>query len=66
MAGVTTGITIIYMFLLQCFTKPLLYLSFVSIFVLLVGGGFYVYFQYKNYEDSDNTQEVMKGMGILL
>jgi hypothetical protein len=44
MAGVTSCLCVIYLVLLRCFAKPILYLSFVAIFVLLVGGGFYVYF----------------------
>lgn len=66
MAGVTTVLCLIYLFLLRCVAKPLLYVSFVLIFVLLVGGGFYVYFLNTNYVDTDNTKKVMKGMGILL
>ena len=66
MAGISTVICLIYMFLLRCFAKPILYLSFVLIFFLLVGAGFYTFFSYNYYEESDHTRNVMKGMGILL
>lgn len=55
-----------YLVLLRWFAKPMIYLSFVVIWGLLLGGGFYVYFLYTRYEDGDHTREVMKGMGILL
>lgn len=57
---------LIYLILLRCFAKPMLYISFVLIFILLLGGGFYVYYLSEKYEDGDNTRSVMKGMGILL
>lgn len=57
---------IIYLILLRCFAKPMIYISFTLILVLLVGGGAYVFSQSKNYEDGDNTKSVMKWMGILL
>jgi hypothetical protein len=66
MLGITTVICLIYLFLLRCIAKPLLYVSFVLIFTLLVGGGFYVYYLNLDYADTDNTKDVMKGMGILL
>ena len=44
MAGITFVMCLIYLFLLRCVAKPLLYVSFVAILVLFVGGGFYVYF----------------------
>lgn len=57
---------LIYLFLLRCFAKPLLYISFVLIFALLLGGGFYVYYLGDRYEAKDHTRSVMRGMGILL
>ena len=66
MAGISTVLCLIYMFLLRCFAKPILYLSFLVIMALLVGGGFYVFFLNTRYSDGDHTKSVMKGMGILL
>lgn len=66
MAGISTVLSLIYLILLRCFAKPLLYISFVLIFGLLLGGGFYVYFLANKYENSDHTRDVMHGMGILL
>jgi energy-coupling factor transporter transmembrane protein EcfT len=45
----------VYLVLLRWFAKPLLYISFVLIFGLLVGGGFYVYFLANNYDTADHT-----------
>jgi hypothetical protein len=59
MIGVTLVMGIIYIILMRCIAKPLLYISFVLIFCLLVGGGFYVFFLYKLYELNDHTREVM-------
>lgn len=55
-----------YLFLLKWFAKPIIFFSFVSIFILLVGGGFYVYFEANNYKEGDTTRSVMKGMGVLI
>lgn len=66
MGGITMVLCLIYLILLRCFAKPMLYISFVLIFILLLGGGFYVYYLSEKYEDGDNTRSVMKGMGILL
>lgn len=66
MAGISTVISIIYILLLRVIAKPLLYISFILIFALLVGGGFYVFFLSYRYDSSDHTNKVMKGMGILI
>ena len=66
MLGISFFMCLIYLFLLRCFAKPLLYISFVAIFGLLLGGGFYVYYLADRYEEGDNTKSVMHGMGILL
>jgi len=66
MLGISATIAFIYLVLLRCFVKPLLYLSFVIILVILVGGGFYVFFMNQRYEEGDRTKSIMKGMGILL
>lgn len=55
-----------YLFLLRWAAKPLIYISFVVIFILLVGGGFYCFFSYTRYELGDHTRDVMMGMGVLL
>ena len=44
MAGITLVLSMIYLFLLRCIAKPLLYISFILILVLFVAGGFYVFF----------------------
>ena len=66
MGGISSVLCLIYLLLLRCFAKPVLYISFVLIFILLIGGGFFVYFLAPKYVDGDHTQKVMKGMGILL
>lgn len=66
MIGISLVLCLIYLFLLRCFAKPLLYISFVLIFGLLLGGGFYVYYLGDRYEPNDHTRSVMRGMGILL
>jgi len=66
MIGISLVLCLIYLILLRCFAKPMLYISFVMIFALLLGGGFYVYYLADRYEDGDHTRSVMRGMGILL
>lgn len=63
---ISTTLAFGYLFLLKWFAKPIIFTSFVSILVLLVGGGFYVYFLANRYELGDYTQQVMRGMGILI
>jgi hypothetical protein len=36
--------------------KPILYISFILIFVLLLGGGFYVYYLSNHYDVNDHTR----------
>ena len=55
MGVITVVISFIYLFLLRIITKPILYISFVLIFLLLVGGGFYVFYLSTKYDGSDNT-----------
>ena len=43
MAGISFAICLIYLLLLRCFAKPILYISFILILALLGGGGAYVY-----------------------
>lgn len=66
MIFISVTLCLLYLFLLRCVAKPLLYVSFVMIFLLLLGGGFYVYFMAYKYVDGDTTQKTMRGMGILL
>lgn len=66
MAGISAVLCIIYLILLKWMAKPMIYLSIVAIFGLLVGGGFYVLYTGLNYEGNDHTRNVMIGMGILL
>lgn len=66
LGGITAVLSFIYLVLLRWFAKPLIYISMVAIVVLLVGGGFYVYFISTRYEEGDNTRKAMQGMGILL
>jgi hypothetical protein len=65
-AGIATVLGVTYMVLLKYFAKPIIYLSFVVILVGLVAGGAYVFAQNKRYQATDNSKNIMKGMGILL
>ena len=65
MAGISLVLCLIFLVLLRYITAPLLYVSFVIIFFLLLGGGFYVYYEGNTYDGSDNTRKIMHGMGIL-
>jgi uncharacterized membrane protein YjdF len=49
-AGVALVLCLIFLVLLRWVTAPLLYVSFVLIFCLLLGGGFYVYYEANNYD----------------
>lgn len=66
MAGISLVLCICYLLLMRCFLKPILYISFILIFALLLGGGFYVYYLADHYDVNDHTRQVMQGMGILL
>lgn len=65
-AGIASVLGFVYLVLMRWMAKPLIYISFVVIFVLLIGGGFYAFFSYTYYEIGDQTRNVMQGMGILL
>lgn len=52
---ISTALAFGYLFLLKWFAKPIIFFSFVSILLLLIGGGFYVYFLADRYEIGDNT-----------
>jgi hypothetical protein len=64
--GIATVLGCLYMFLLKYFAKPLLYVSFVIILVGLIAGGAYVFAQNNRYQGSDNSRNIMKGLGIML
>ena len=66
LGGISAVLSFIYLVLMRWFAKPIIYLSMVSIVVLLVGGGFYVFFIATKYDVGDNTRKAMQGMGILL
>jgi hypothetical protein len=66
MLGITTTIVLIYILLLKWIAKPMIYISIVITFALLVGGGFYAFYTSSKYNGSDRTKEIMKGMGILI
>ncbi len=67
MAAISLVITMLYMFLLRCTAKPVLYVSFILILVLLVGGGLYVWIlATEKYLPEDNTYTAMRGCAILL
>jgi hypothetical protein len=66
MLGISTVLAMIYCFLLRIVAKPIIYLSFIIILVMFIGGGFYCFFNTNKYLESDNTKTVMQAMGILL
>lgn len=43
MLGISTVIALIYLFLLRCVAKPLIYISFVLILLILIASGAYVF-----------------------
>jgi len=46
LGGISATLGFIYLALLRWFAKPLIYVSFIVIMLLLVGGGFYAFFSY--------------------
>jgi hypothetical protein len=67
MAAITLAITMLYMFLLRCTAKPVLYVSFILILVLLIGGGVYVWLLATDfYLPEDNSYTAMRGCAVLL
>ena len=67
MAAITLAVTMLYMFMLRCTAKPVLYVSFILILVLLIVGGIYVWFLATDkYLPEDNTYTAMRGCAILL
>jgi hypothetical protein len=49
-AFISSVLAFVYLVLLRWAAKPLIYISFVLIFILLVGAGFYAFFSYLRYE----------------
>jgi hypothetical protein len=43
MLGISSVIAMLYLFLLRCFAKPIIYISFVLILVILIASGAYVF-----------------------
>jgi hypothetical protein len=66
LGGIAAVLSFTYLVLMRWFAKPIIYISMVSIILLLVGGGFYVFFIATKYDVGDNTRQAMRGMGILL
>jgi hypothetical protein len=67
MGIVTLIVTLVYIWILKCFTKPLLYTSLFLIFVLGVGSGYYAYSQTMVIEDKEsNDYKVALGGSILI
>jgi hypothetical protein len=66
LGGISAVLSFTYLVLMRWFAKPIIYISMVSIVVLLVAGGFYVFFIATKYDVGDNTRLAMRGMGILL
>jgi hypothetical protein len=65
-AGTALVLSILYLVLLRWIAKPMIYISLILTFLLMVGGGFYVLFAAYNYEMGDNTRNTMVGMAILI
>jgi hypothetical protein len=66
LGGISAVLSFTYLVLMRWFAKPIIYISMVSIVVLLVAGGFYVFFIATKYDVGDKTHMAMRGMGILL
>ena len=66
LGGISAVLSFTYLVLMRWFAKPIIYISMVSIVVLLVGGGFYVFFIATKYDVGDNNRQAMRGMGLLL
>jgi heme/copper-type cytochrome/quinol oxidase subunit 2 len=66
MLGISAVLACLYLFLLRCFAKPLLYISFILILIIFVVAGIYVFYSSTKYAAGDRTQKIMKGMAIIL
>ena len=49
MGAISTVMCFIYLVLLRWMAKPMIYLSLVLVFLLLLGGGFYVFYMGLSY-----------------
>ena len=56
LGGISAVLSFTYLVLMRWFAKPIIYISMVSIIVLLVGGGFYVFFIATKYDVADHTR----------
>lgn len=65
-AGISLVFSLAYLFLLRWIAKPMIYISMVIIFLLLVGGGFYVFYVGLTYEAGDHTRNLMIAMAIVI
>ena len=54
MAAVTLLVTLVYIFLLRCITKPILYGSLLMIFLFLVGCTLYMFKVADEFEDKNS------------
>ena len=67
MGVVTFIITLFYIWMLKCMTKPLLYSSLFIIFALGVGSGYYAYSQTMVIEDKEsNEYKIALGGSIII
>ena len=55
----------LYLVLLRCCTKPLVWITIILIFVLFLAGGAYVYERKNMYPNNVSTQRLMIGCGIV-
>ena len=55
MLGISAVLAFIYLALLRCIAKPILYISFILILILLVVGGLYVWYCSTKYAPGDRT-----------
>lgn len=66
MCGISCVFACIYLFLLRCCAGPMIWISFISIFALLITGGVYVYELQYRYAAEDSTSSAMKWCGVTL
>lgn len=66
MVFVTFVVTLVYIYLLKCITKPLLYTSLLLIFVLGVGIGYYAYKETIAIEDKSSSEYKVSLVGAII
>jgi len=57
---ISAVLSLIYLYALRLIVKPLLYISFLLIMVLLVAGGVYLFISSDDYPEGDSTRDYMK------